>query len=101
MGRVRKTNIKDCWSTNPTKCIHIFPQNISRHLAHSDSSVFKIQPVREYFLWKLRSVYRPEREYSLYEGMIPWRSSLEFEAYNPGKIIKYGLLVRSVCEAKS
>ena len=31
--------------------------------------------------------------------MIPWRVSLKFRTYNPGKITKYGVLVRMVCEA--
>ncbi|KOC69349.1 hypothetical protein WH47_06013 [Habropoda laboriosa] len=32
--------------------------------------------------------------------MIPWRGRLSFRTYNPAKIIKYGLLVRAVCESK-
>jgi hypothetical protein len=33
--------------------------------------------------------------------MIPWRGCLKFRTYNPGKITKYGVLVRMVCEAVS
>jgi hypothetical protein len=52
----------------------------------------------EYFLWKFRSVYRPEKELSLDEAMIPWRGHLKSRTYNPGKVTKYGVLVRKVCE---
>ena len=33
--------------------------------------------------------------------MIPWQGSLKFRTYSPGKITKYGVLVRMVCEAVS
>jgi len=36
---------------------------------------------------------------SLDEAMTPWRGHLKFRTYNPGKITKYGVLVRMVCEA--
>jgi hypothetical protein len=54
----------------------------------------------EYFVLKFRSVHSPKQELSLDEAMIPWRSRLKFRTYNPGKI-KYGVLVRMVCEAVS
>ena len=33
--------------------------------------------------------------------MIPWQGHLKFRIYNPGKITKYEVLVRMVCEAVS
>jgi len=33
--------------------------------------------------------------------MIPWRGRLRIQTYNPGKLIKYGLLVRMVTESTS
>lgn len=33
--------------------------------------------------------------------MIPWRGKSVFRTYNPNKIIKYGLLVRALCESAS
>jgi hypothetical protein len=44
-------------------------------------------------------VYSPEQELLLDEGMIPWRERLRFRTYNTGKITKYGILVRMLCEA--
>jgi hypothetical protein len=38
---------------------------------------------------------------SLNETMIPWRGHLKFRTYNPGKITKYRMLVRMVCETVS
>jgi len=32
----------------------------------------------------------------LEEAMIPWQGRLKFRIYNPGKITKYGMLVRMV-----
>jgi hypothetical protein len=42
---------------------------------------------------------KPPQEPSLGEAMIPWRGRLGFRTYNPGKLAKYGILVRMVCEA--
>jgi len=116
MGQVRKENIRD-WSTDPTISTPIFPCSMSRnrfesiwqawHFSDSrqqtqDSGrLFKMWPVYEYFVQKFRSVYSPKQELSLDEAVIPWRGRLKFKAYNPGKITKYGVLVRMVCEAVS
>jgi hypothetical protein len=50
---------------------------------------------------KFRSVLCPKQELSLDEAMIPWWDRLKYRTYNPGKITKYGVLVRMVCEAVS
>jgi hypothetical protein len=55
----------------------------------------------ESFVMKLRSVYSTKQKLSLDEAMIPWWGCLKFRTYNPGKITKYGVLVRPVCEAVS
>jgi len=34
-------------------------------------------------------------------GMIPWGGRVLIRTYNPAKIVKYGLLVRMVCESKT
>jgi len=57
--------------------------------------------VYKYFVQKFRSVYSPKQELSLDEAMIPWRGRLKLRTYNPGKITKYGVMVRIVCEAVS
>jgi hypothetical protein len=41
------------------------------------------------------------KELSLDEAVIPWRGLLKFGMYNPGKITKYGVLVRMVYEMVS
>ena len=48
-----------------------------------------------------KSNYIPDREISLDESMLGWRSRLSFHVYNSGKITKYGILVWMVCESKS
>jgi len=117
MGQVRRENIRDYWSTDPTISTPIFPHTMSRnrfesiwqawHFSdnrqqkHGSGRLFKIWPVHEYSVQKFRSVYSPKQELSLDEAMIPWRGRLKFRTYNPGKITKYGVLVRMLCEAVS
>jgi len=117
IGQGRKENIRDHWSTDPTISTPTFPHTMSRNCFESiwqawhfsdsrqqtqDSErLFKIWPVYEYCVQKFRSVYSPKQELSLDGAMIPWRGRLKFRTYNPGKITKYGVLVRMVCEVVS
>ena len=101
MGQVRKENIRDYWSTDPTISTPIFPHTIESISDNSQQTwdsgcLFKIWPVYVYFVQKFRSLYSPKQELSLDEAMIPWWGHLKF-----GKITKYGVLVRMVCEAVS
>jgi len=117
MGQLRKENMGDYWSTDPTISIPIFTHAISINCFgsiwqawhFSDSSqqtqvsgwLFKIWPMYEYFVQKCRSVYSPKQELSLDEAMMLWQGCLKFRTYNPGKITKYVVLVRMMCEVVS
>ena len=112
MGQVREENIRDYWSTDPIIFTPIFPRTVSRNRfefiwqawhfsdnrqqTQDSGRLFRIWPVYEYFVQKFRSVYSPKQELSVDEAMIPWRGCLKFRTYNPGKITKYGVLVRMV-----
>ncbi|EFN87013.1 PiggyBac transposable element-derived protein 4, partial [Harpegnathos saltator] len=63
--------------------------------------LFKIREVLNYVQNKFQTVYTPKQELSLDEGIIPWRGRLSFRTYNPAKLVKYGILVRMLCEATS
>jgi len=117
MGQVRKENIRDIWSTDPTISTPIFPHTMIRnrfesiwqawHLSDNSQQIqhsgrlFKIWPMYAYFVQKFSSLYSPKQELSLDEAVIPWQGRLKFRTYNPGKITKYGVLERMECEALS
>jgi hypothetical protein len=100
--------VKDNWSTDLTITTPIFSQRGSRKclrrygkpgisvitanykMIHLD---FIIKQFYQYLLQKIRSLYNPEQELSLDEGMIPWRGRLRFQTYKPIKIMKYAMLV--------
>jgi hypothetical protein len=67
---------------------------VSKHVLEM---LFKIQPVYKFYLQILRSVHNPEKELSLDEAMIPWRSYLKYKTYSSGKITKCGVLGREWC----
>ena len=60
--------------------------------------MYKIRTILDTVVNHFRTNYIPDREISLDEGMLGWRGCLRFRVYNPGKITKYGILVRMVCE---
>ncbi|XP_037935156.1 piggyBac transposable element-derived protein 4 [Teleopsis dalmanni] len=116
MGRVRKDTRDEYWSTDKTIQTPIFAEIMSRdrfrliwyawHFSNNDDRdgrdrLKKIRPILSYFTNKFQEVYKPERELSLDESIMPWRGRLSFKVYNASKIIKYGLLIRMVCEAKT
>jgi len=68
--------------------------------------IFRICPLYEYFLQNSFSMeiqvnLQPKQELSLGEAITPSQGCLKFRMYKPGKITKYGVLVRIVCEALS
>ena len=101
-----KENIRDYWSTDPTISTPIFPHTESRkrsesiwqawHVSDNSQQTQDIWPAYEYFVQKFRPVYSRKQE-----AMVPWWGRLKFRTYIPGKITKYGVLVRMVCEAVS
>jgi hypothetical protein len=94
MGQVRKDNLKDYWSTDPSTATPVFSQTMSRNrfeaiwqawrfndnsqIKTDSSRLFKTETVYEYLLQKFRSVHSPEQELPLDGGMIPWRGRLRF-----------------------
>ncbi|PNF16120.1 hypothetical protein B7P43_G03265 [Cryptotermes secundus] len=117
MGHTRRDNLKEYWSSDPFLEIPIFGKLMSRkrfeqilwclHFndnelqPQSTSRLFKIQPLLNFFVQKFQIVYKPNQQLSLDESVIPWRGRLRMRTYNPGKLTKYGLLVRVVTESTS
>lgn len=117
MGKVRKDSRDEYWSTEKTIETPIFAQVMSRdrfrqiwyswHFSNNQNDhnerdrLQKIRHIISYFSTKFENVYKPQRELSLDESMIPWRGRLSFKVYNASKINKYGLLIRMLCEAKT
>ncbi|CAK9809258.1 PiggyBac transposable element-derived protein 4 [Anthophora quadrimaculata] len=117
MGQTRRDDIYDYWSTLSYIETPTFPKIMSRNrfmqiwrmwyfcnndlLYDKTDKLFKIREVLSYVQNKFQTVYTPKQELSLDEGIIPWRGRLSFRTYNPAKVVKYGILVRTVCEATS
>ncbi|CAK9796320.1 PiggyBac transposable element-derived protein 4 [Anthophora quadrimaculata] len=73
--------------------------NNNEELTDKSDRLSKIRPLLNYFVPKFINVYKPIQQLSLDEGIIPWRGRLFFRVYNPMKIVKYGILVRILCES--
>ncbi|KAK2578823.1 hypothetical protein KPH14_002441 [Odynerus spinipes] len=115
MGQVGKGRLHDYWSTEPSIETPFFSKVMSRsrfmqilqswHFGNNEdiptnsNRLVKVQLVINYFKNRFIDVYKPCQQLSLDECIIPWRGRLSFRTYNPAKIVKYGILVRAVCEA--
>ena len=74
--------------------------NNNKLLQQSTNRLSKIQPLLDFFLERFQTIHKPNQQLSFDEAMIPW-SRLRIQTYNPGKLIKYGLLVRMVTDSTS
>jgi hypothetical protein len=115
MGHVKKDKTRDYWSISKLNETLIFGklmstngfEKICNSWHYSDNSilddeadrVYKIRLVLGILVKKFRKHYKPPQELYLDEEMIPWRGPLRIRTYNPGKLVKYGILVHTVCEA--
>ncbi|XP_015189652.1 PREDICTED: piggyBac transposable element-derived protein 4-like [Polistes dominula] len=107
--------MEDYWSTNPLIETQIFSKTMSRnrfrqiltyiHFANNANTptngnrLFKIQYLIDYFSKKIEENFNLSQNICIDEGMIPWRGRLNFNTYNPSKIIKYGILIRMLCDS--
>ncbi|KAL6420058.1 hypothetical protein ACFW04_011915 [Cataglyphis niger] len=117
MGQTRKSCWKDYWSTDPLVEIPIFRATITRmrfeqiltffHLNDNTQCIVpqdrlsKIKPLLDYIILKYQAIYIPKQELALDEAMVPFRGRISFRTYNPAKIMKYGILIRMLCESES
>lgn len=115
MGQVKKNNVNDYWTTDPYMETPIFGKIMTRNrfrqilqslhfcdnsaIPDDASRLVKVESIMQYFIEKFDKVYKPKQNLSLDEAMIPCRGRVSFRVYNPGKITKYGLLVRMLCES--
>jgi hypothetical protein len=88
-------------SRNRFQIIHRYLHFNNTAIETSEDRLYKILPILDTVFSNFKSNYIPDREISFDEGILIWRGHLRFRVYNPGKITKYGILVRIVCESKS
>lgn len=121
MGLVRQLNIQDYWSTDPVVSTPFFSSVMSRdrflsimsylHLSDNTSAIPRSEegysPLQKLgkpyqdILANFESVYTPEKNLAVDEGMIPWRGNLNFRVYSPDKPVKYGLKVYMLCDSSN
>uniref|UniRef100_A0A1A9URV2 PiggyBac transposable element-derived protein domain-containing protein n=1 Tax=Glossina austeni TaxID=7395 RepID=A0A1A9URV2_GLOAU len=89
MGQVRKRTLHDYWSASPYIETPRFSKTMSRnrfiqiwkmwHFCNNDMMIdksdrlFKIRNIINYMENKFQTVYTPKQQFSLDEGIIPWR----------------------------
>ncbi|XP_053960478.1 piggyBac transposable element-derived protein 4-like [Anastrepha ludens] len=117
MGQVRKDRRDEYWTTYPCTETPFFAKTMSRdrfrqiwkawHFNNNENTtgasdrLIKVRPIIDYFQPKFMKIYKPKQQLSLDEGIIPWRGRLFFRVYNAGKLTKYGILVRMLCDSET
>ena len=118
MGIIKLPDMNMYWARNQVFSMPAFSQVMSRTTyqsigkyfhafnrralpKNSDDRLLLIRPVIDYFRDKCKSIYVPEKNLSLDEGMMKWKGRLNIKVYNPKKPIKYGIKFFFLCESKS
>lgn len=119
MGIVRKSNLKDYWTSDPVLCTS-FPGSImSRdkfmnilamlHLSNNENYVKRgeqdYDPTKKLgdflpdLITNFSSEWNLHREISIDEGTIPFKGRAHFKVYNPMKPDKYGIKLFELCDS--
>ena len=67
----------------------------------TEDKLSKISPIVDAVIFHSQYYYRPEKELSLNEAMIPFNGRSNLKVYMPQKPIKYGLKAYMICEAST
>ena len=118
MGVIRLPRLQMFWSRNKTWSMDSFRKVMSRDRfacigkyfhsynrkaipRNNDDKLILLRPLINHLKKKCQSVYVPEKNLSLDEGMMKWKGRLNIKVYNPKKPCKYGLKFYFLCESKS
>ena len=116
-GIVVKPKLQQYWRTNPPIKTGFFDNVMSRNrfqlilefLHFNDKSqynsndpncdcIYKVCPVIEYLVNKLKSVYTPDKEVSIDEELLLWKEQFGFKQYIPSKRFRFGNKMFSLCK---
>nr|XP_039267455.1 piggyBac transposable element-derived protein 4-like [Styela clava] len=116
MEIVKLPRLTDYWSESPQIRVDYFRkamsrnrfQNIFKSLLHCydiDESKRgkgdKIQPIINYIVTKFQQHFIPYQQLSADVSMIGYKGFVQFRQYNPRKPVKWGLLARTLADAKT
>ncbi|XP_013391250.1 piggyBac transposable element-derived protein 4-like [Lingula anatina] len=120
MGLVIKANLRDYWTSNWLTSTSGFRKVMSRnrflsilryiHFVDNSSAVtdrnnpaydklYKVRPVLDRIVQKIRTVYAPKRELSLDESMVACKSRCSFKQFMRDKPIRWGLKLFMISES--
>ncbi|KAK5979627.1 PiggyBac transposable element-derived protein 4 [Trichostrongylus colubriformis] len=78
------------WSdldSKPCTCLHF----VDNDNADKANRLYKIQPVLDLLNGTFQKMYRPPKELSIDESMVPYRGRVVFKQFNKSKRYKYGI----------
>lgn len=115
-GIVKKPTLDMYWSSRSILSTPIFGATMPRNRfqlilkflhfnnneeVNEEDRLHKVRKPIDHFCNLFKTVYVPNQKLALDEGMLAWRGRLRFRVYNPSKIIKYGIMVRLLCESST
>ena len=122
MGIVRLPKLRDYWRQKQwlfrmTSFAEVMPRDrflqIYRYLHVSDDThfiprgaanhdpLFKVRPLLDLLQTRFRTLYRPARDISIDESMIPYKGRIYFKQYIPSKRARFGIKAFVMAESKS
>ncbi|XP_021342234.1 piggyBac transposable element-derived protein 4-like [Mizuhopecten yessoensis] len=120
-GLIERSSLYDYWTTDHLTQTPVFGKTMPRdrffnllsfiHLSNNETAlprgdeaydpVYKVRPIYDVLSQKFRTVYIPEENISIDEGMVTWKGRLSFRQYLPNKPDKFGMKLYILCESTS
>ena len=112
-GLLRKSSIRDYWSTDFLLSTPVFPAVMSRnrfeaiqHFLHFADNVtadtadklYKLRPFFDMITAKFRDVYVPQKQISVDEELVKFRGRVSFRQFIPSKRARFGIKVFALCD---
>ena len=95
--------VRACMSYNKYQDINTFFHAFNNKAIPTDvdDRLIKVRTLIDYLINRFQTVYTPEKNLSLDEGIMPYKGKLSFKTYQPDKPDSYGIRLYILTEAES
>ncbi len=113
MAHIKKSRMKDYWSTDPLISTPMFADIMSRdrfvlllrflhfndnEYQSSEDKLYKIKPIITHLRERFREIFVPYQDLCIDEGLMLYKGRLSFKQYIPTKRKRFGIKTYMICD---